>query len=1719
MKTKTIKFITSIALLAISLTFSYRSFSQCMTWDWATNSDTPPYHCSGMDFTEDIVTDADNNIIAVGNFASGELYFGSTILTNSYGSLDIFVVKYDNQGNALWAISGTGDQHDIVNAVAVGTNGDVYIVGNFASTSLSFGTTVLNNTSSSAGNNDVFVAKLDGETGNIIWAYNADGDGDDYALDISVDGNGNPIITGYFQQADDLTFGALTLTKPCHNWGMYLLKLNSSGAVIWGQCAQESYWGGCKGYRLTTDNQNNIFVVGTYQFEPITFGSTTLTYDINQGEQIFLTKYNSAGTVQWAKKSSGVNNYGGLAHVPDNIVCDNFNNVFITGYFDTDAIGFGTVTLNSSTAPAADIFLAKYNSAGTPLWVKGATAPTMSNNYGKSVSADLQGNVFLTGHFNSSSIDFGSSISVTNASAGTSDIFIAKYDNNGNISWAESYGANSNEEAKSIYVNDIGELYFCGNFTSPSITLDDTTINNISGQPNDADIFLGKLVNSIKPIFVTTDVLCYGGSDGEINLTVNGGTSPYNYNWSNSSDDEDITGLTIGTYSVTIIDDNGCEKIDSTEIFQPEELVSSVVQITDVTCFGGNDGAVNIDVTGGIPPYEYDWSNSDNTQDIDNVTAGSYYVTITDAHNCTENNSAVVNQPTDIEIYVVLVTNVSCNGDSDGAIDIEVSGGTSPYTYLWSTTDETEDIDNLSADTYYITVTDSHACIKTGSVIVSEPDVLSSTILSTDVLCFGGSDGSVDLTPQGGTSPYSFEWSNSETGQNLSGLIIGTYDVTITDANNCLAYNSTMINQPDELVINIISASDLACYGDSDGIIDIEVAGGVGAYEYLWSNEETSQDIDNLTGGEYFVTVTDSHDCTLSTSAIITQPDEIVITPILMTHVSCHGENEGALDVEITGGAAPYGQIWSNLASTTLIEDLVAGIYTITVTDDSGCTATESFEITQPDELSSEIFPNDIPCFGGSNGTIDLTVIGGTEPYSFEWSNSETTQNLTGLIIGTYDVTITDDNGCIAYNSASITEPDELLIFIALHNNVSCFGGSDGSVDIFVTGGVTPYLYNWSNEAEIQDIDNLVAGEYHITVTDSNNCTAENHIIITEPDEIVINTVSITDANCYGDSNGSIDIEVTGGSGSYTYLWSETSETQDIDNIPAGTYIVTVTDDNDCIQTAEIVVGQPEVLSHYFEIDHICYGETNGSIDLTIYGGTQPYSYFWNTGSTDEDLFNQPAGDYFVTITDSHGCIYVTFPSIMAPSTPISISYDSYDVLCHGDNTGHIYLNVSGSVPPYTYLWSNEEETQNIDNLSAGTYHVTVTDDLGCTATETIIINEPPVLEIDFTSIDISCHGGSDGGIDISVTGGTTPYSYYWSNGSESEDQTGLEAYVYSVFVFDDNNCSEIETVVINQPEQMSAEFDITNTCYNTDDGAISMIVSGGTPPYSYLWSNDDTEHNIFGLITNTYYVTVTDFNSCEAFFSATLEQADSEIEIDHETIDVLCHGGNTASIDLSVAGSVAPYTYLWSSGSTNEDINNLTAGDYTITVTDSYNCTATETISITEPEALNIEFTVTDDTTNNCLGEIFAEVTGGILPYDYQWYDPQMQDTQTADSLCSGHYMLVVSDANGCIVSEIAFVNSGNVGISSNVFNQELNVYPIPSDGIINIDLSESYNLYDAGTIIILNISGQIIYETKIADRIISTDLSKIANSGLYLIQIIDKDGNISATKKIILK
>jgi len=1703
------KLLFVFGLIMFSMIYIQPVFAQCFTWGWASNTDSPGYS-TNWEFAKDIAKDNSNNLIVVGEFNGSEIVFGSTTLQNlSQYTYEIFVVKYDDDGNVLWAKSAEGNQDDFVTSVVTDQSGDIIITGYFASPSLTFGSTILNNT----GNKDVFIVKYNGANGDVLWAKSAVGSGDDYSMDLAIDNSDNVYLTGYFDQDEDIEFGSILLTKPCYNSGMFLVKYNSAGNEQWGQCAEEGYWGGAKGYSLTIDHESNIYVTGTYQWESISFGTTTLSYDIMNGEQMYLVKYDSDGTPIWAKKSTGVNNYGGIANAPREITADAFGNVYITGYFDVDEMSFGTVSLSSSTAPAADIFLVKFNSAGNPLWIKGGIASNTMNNYGKSVYTDSEGGVYLTGNFSTETIDLGGVELINSSTNSTADIFIAKYDNDGNLKWGEAYGNSKDDEVSSILIDNINNIYLAGSFRSSTLNLDAVTITN-TGSTDNYDMLAGRLVNSIVPTFDVSDVLCYGGNDGSIDLSLAGGTSPYGCNWSSGQTSVDISSLAAGTYIVTITDNNECIKIDSAIVIQPAELISDVLSVTDVTCYGGNDGAINLDVSGGTSPYDYEWSNDCVNQDPTDIFAGNYLVTISDSHGCIIYDNAVVYEPDDIALSELEILHVSCFGYSDGEISFEIVGGTSPYSCEWSNGATSQDITGLIADTYTVTITDANNCLKVESLTVNQPDILTSDISSEDVLCYGGSSGSIILVPDGGTFPYEFQWSNGDNVQNPEDLPIGVYNVTITDSHSCSTTNSIEIFQPEELVSEITSTVDNVCFGASDGSIDLSVSGGTVPYEYEWSNSSEEEDLIDITAGEYQVTITDSHNCTTYNTAIINQPNQIELSYVDITHISCYNDSDGAIDIEISGGAEPYECEWSNGAITQDLNSLSAGIYELTITDNENCIKIESLEVTQPDLLESSINVNDVMCYGGNDGSVDLFVTGGTLPYTYIWSNGAEIEDVSGLIADNYSVTVVDSHACAIYDYVEITQPEELLTTINVINNVSCFGGNDAAIDLVVEGGTNPYYYQWSNGTEDEDINELVEGVYDVTVTDSHLCTTTNMVEISQPDEIEM-SFTVLDVLCYGGNDGAIDVEITGGVEPYEYLWSNSEITEDLSGLVSGTYTLTVYDDNDCLKVWDIIVNEPEQLQIEFSNNNICYGETHGEIDLTVIGGVQPYTYLWSGGEITEDIASLDAGTYTVTVTDANLCTISDFTDIAQADSPLDIQEIVNDVLCYGGNTGSIILNVSGSVAPYLYEWSNSSDTPEIYDLLSGTYTVTVTDDIGCTLSSSIFIDEPEALDINYTTINPECNGYSTGSIDISVTGGVSPYSYYWSNGDSEEDVEDLVAGIYSAFVVDSNNCVIYANAELQEPEPINAQFQIANTCYGVSGGEIEMEVNGGTAPYTYLWDNDEVTQNIQELMAGTYFVTITDFNMCQNVMSAVVEETDSDISVDYSVTDVLCYGQNTGEIQLSVSGGEAPYYFEWNDGQNTQNVSGLLAGDYSVTVHDDFGCYSETMLTIDEQEMLTIDVNVIIDSAGNCLGQLEAIVEGGVSPYSYNWYDPQMQTGIIADSLCGGHYMIVVHDDNNCSISDIAFVETGTAFVFQENSDLNIDVFPNPADDIIYIDL---FNKKDY-MFKLVNITGQIVVESLLKDGLNTIDVKKINQKGLYLVQIYDQNGQLVSVRKQIIR
>ncbi|MEZ4804776.1 MAG: SprB repeat-containing protein [Bacteroidia bacterium] len=443
-----------------------------------------------------------------------------------------------------------------------------------------------------------------------------------------------------------------------------------------------------------------------------------------------------------------------------------------------------------------------------------------------------------------------------------------------------------------------------------------------------------------------------------------------------------------------------------------------------------------------------------------------------------------------------------------------------------------------------------------------------------------------------------------------------------------------------------------------------------------------------------------------------------------------------------------------------------SGIYSVMISDANSCQVFDTLNITEPNALALSKTLTDVKCKNGNDGAIDITLTGGTTPYTYLWSNSASSKDLSGLVAGTYSVIITDKNACVIRDTSTLTEPTQLTLS-KISTQVKCKNGNDGAIDISISGGVTPYTYLWSNSATTQDINGLIANTYSVIVTDKNTCTLLDTTVITEPTLLSV-SINSQNVSCKNGNDGLIDLNVSGGTSPYTYLWNNSSSSEDISNLSAGQYSVLIIDANGCFRNDTINITEPSLLlSNITTSDVLCNGDNTGSIDLSVSGGTSPYSFLWNTSANSEDLANIGIGDYFVIITDANNCILNDTGKINEPSA-LALNKSIQNVKCKNGNDGEIDITISGGTTPYTYLWNNLSTSEDLTGLSVGTFNVLITDANNCVYRDTSDVMEPSLLESSITINDVLCYGGNDGGIVANGVGGTSPYTYNWSSGENS---------------------------------------------------------------------------------------------------------------------------------------------------------------------------------------------------------------------------------------------------------------------------------------------------------------------------------------------------------------
>ena len=1217
-----------------------------------------------------------------------------------------------------------------------------------------------------------------------------------------------------------------------------------------------------------------------------------------------------------------------------------------------------------------------------------------------------------------------------------------------------------------------------------------------------------------------TIALTAGGGVGNYQFKVEKDGATYQ-DWTafSSTDAHTLSGLPAGSYTLYVHDANGCEEQlgDGTEktitiaIEEPTEAVAlDLASLQNATANGFTDGSISVDISGGTPfgdgSYTFEWTdgsgavgNSFTSQNVatgyrttlNDIGAGDYTLTVTDANfnsatqtgGCTVIGTYTIDEPPALDLTVQETGSISCNsangfGDpsSDGELTAVASGGIpfdpplpggNLYRYTWKQKDASGNYQvmagitgpvasGLPAGDYAVNIEDANGIVigtyQDNALVVAtdmehplnEPPLLSVTLSKQDVFCPGGSDGSITATITGGTGTYDILWNTGETSPTINNLTAGTYTIWVTDEKGCQAEASVTLTEPENPLQVTYTESKPTYTGATDGWIKATVTGGTpkndGSYGYLWKNvtgndlagQVTAQmtaegyvlTLNGIGSGSYFLTIedanyalaTDNANCTIIESEhFLEEPAPLTLVVTEQSPISCNSGNiygdpsaDGALEAEASGGVIlapgdnkglPYYYTWKKFVdgswqvlagqTTNIASGLDAGLYAVNIEDANGIVIgtyennvlVEANDVEHtledPPPLELDFNKQDVYCFEGSDGWAEAVVSGGTPPYSYRWDDGATTSKIMDLPQGLYDVTITDSRGCQVSGSIDISAPVEpLQVNYTAFDRPSTFEGSDGWIRAEITGGTAmadgSYNYSWRDEN-----GNDISGQ---------------------------STASLT-------ADGTYQVE--------------------LDNLPSGTYYLTVEDAN--------------------------YS------DATTKDGC--------------------------TVLDSSFTLFEPIEATIEEVLPISCN--SANTFENPYSDGVLIATVQGGVPfetgqPYTYHWKKQDASGNWQalpnqtseiaaDLSVGNYALNVEDSIGnvigvyqgstlVEATDVLYdFQQPELLTVNLSSTAISCGAGNDGTATVGVSGGSGNYSLQWSNGAITETTTGLIAGTYFVHVMDERGCEATGQVTIEQPGGLDIAVTVQDapSCTGGANGAVEINVTGGSPPYTYLWNTGDTGTAINGLTAGTYRVQMTDANGCVAFKEVTLEDPEPII-VDLGEDRTLC-GGQELALDISIDDPGA--TYLWQSdtgfNSTSSQVSLSQAGTYTATVTTVNGCTGSDTIVIATSAAdIDSEFVIS---TQGFVGEDIVLVnTSDPISSQSEWILPEeaqiiQQDPENItlrfakvgvyEVTLRSHQGECYQDFSKPIIVEHASELPG-VGDTENPFIEEFIVYPNPNSG-----------------------------------------------------------------------
>jgi gliding motility-associated-like protein len=858
------------------------------------------------------------------------------------------------------------------------------------------------------------------------------------------------------------------------------------------------------------------------------------------------------------------------------------------------------------------------------------------------------------------------------------------------------------------------------------------------------------------------------------------------------------------------------------------------------------------------------------------------------------------------------------------------------------------------------------------------------------------------------------------------------YMVDVLDANGCSFAYTLEINQPEPLNI-AVAADSVLCSGQASGRAIVTVSGGTAGYEYAFSaGADTGalpNEAINLAAGSYEAIVTDANSCQETVAFEVGEPAALQAT-LLTEDARCAGQLDGAAQATASGGSGPYSFRWENdmgeaISAADVAAGLAAGTYAVIIEDRNACQIELSALINEPDSLLATATVQDASCQGVADGAINLETTGGTPGYSFEWNDIGSGQSLRdGLAAGVYAVVVRDGNGCEFSLELAVESPQALELTLAA-SPASCFGAADGQAIATVAGGTGDYAYQWSDGQDTPVAIGLAAGTIGLLVEDSNGCEAASSILVEEPPALEL-SLDGRDPACFGGNDGTISALPQGGVGGYLFAWSNGQSGMSANGFAAGTHSVTLTDANGCNISSSIELGEPAVLTGTITTQRAtCLPAPDGAAALDAQGGTPPYSYQWSTGAQSAAATGLAAGVYHVTLTDANGCQLEQ--SATVEGTPaVVLALSTSDVSCQGGNDGRASVIATGGEAPYSYQWgSGLPNTPTVESLSSGNYNLTVADNLGCTATASFFINQPPALIVDTEMDMVSCSGGTDGRLRLQPRGGTPPYTAQWSTGTTGNVLDNLAIGSYTATVTDALGCSAIATGIVTEARPVDVVLETTSVnCHGESTGAARVLVSGGVAPYRYEWSNGAQTPELEAVLAGDYTLSITDAAGCQIVEEVFIAQPAAPLTAEVVVTPASCHGADDGRIELLVSGGTPGYRYrLDDRPSGSSAFIRLSPGAYRPMVEDANGCELSlAVVTVREPVPIEVDLGGTQSVEYGASLIMTPFIQGGQGALTYAWTPRDSNLLSCFDCLNPEVWppyqvglRLVVTDERGC--------------------------------------------------------------------------------------------------------